>query len=194
MSCLSSGRTLTSSAEELLGLTSTAEPMPATSKRSYKPIADSDLARLAEIAAQDRAARFARRPRWRVYADRILSVALCQGAALHYVDAKNGVKDIDVWTFYAEHSEGTFPYRWTTWADFGESRFGRWSEDPHADALKGRRVDLIGRSLNEPPGADPVAALTRYLTEGKTESARRLAEKAVVIIDPRALRGTIVWP
>jgi hypothetical protein len=27
------------------------------------------------------------------------------------------------------------------------------------------------------PGADPVAALTRYLTEGKTESARRLAEK-----------------
>jgi hypothetical protein len=79
-------------------------------------------------------------------------------------------------------------------ADFGESRYGRWAVDPHADALEGRRVDLIGRSLDQPPGADPVAALTRYLNEGKTASARRLVEKAVVIIDPPALRGTIVWP
>ncbi len=29
-----------------------------------------------------------------------LCVALCQGAALHFYDKKNGVKDFDVWFFY----------------------------------------------------------------------------------------------
>ena len=32
----------------------------------------------------------------------IIAVALCQGAALHYVNGSNGIKDLDVWTFYAE--------------------------------------------------------------------------------------------
>ena len=41
---------------------------------------------------------------------------------------------------------------------------------------------------------DPIAVLTAYLRSGRTESARRLAEKAVVLIDPHALRGEIVWP
>ena len=38
--------------------------------------------------------------------------ALCQGAALHYVDAKNGVKDFDVWSFYTQRADGSFPYLW----------------------------------------------------------------------------------
>ena len=38
---------------------------------------------------------------------RVLAVALCQGAALHYVDGKNGVKDFDVWTFFA--NDGASP-------------------------------------------------------------------------------------
>jgi hypothetical protein len=44
---------------------------------------------LSVIAAEDRESRFARRPRWAVYRDRILCVALCQGAALHYVDGRS---------------------------------------------------------------------------------------------------------
>jgi hypothetical protein len=65
--------------------------------RSYERLTADDLRRLAAIAKDDRGARFARRPRWRPYADRILCVALCQGAALHYVDGRNGIKDIDVY-------------------------------------------------------------------------------------------------
>jgi hypothetical protein len=38
----------------------------------------------------------ASRVRGRLYADRLFAVALCQGAALHYIDGKNGVKDLDV--------------------------------------------------------------------------------------------------
>ena len=30
--------------------------------------------------------------------------ARCQGAALHYVNERNGVKDFDVWSFYARVS------------------------------------------------------------------------------------------
>ena len=120
--------------------------------------------------------------------------ALGQGAALHFLDRTNGVKDFDVWTFYAADDAGPFPYRWTTIGDFGESRHGRWQQDPHVASIRGRRVDLIGRSLAERVGAEPVAALTRYLSDARTESARRLAEKAAVLLDPAAQRGTVVWP
>lgn len=58
----------------------------------------------------------------------------------------NGVKDFDVYMFYAAHPTGTFPYRWRTEADFGSSRFGRYPGDP--ESFRGRRVDLIGRSLD----------------------------------------------
>ena len=68
--------------------------------RSYERIRPEDLRRLAAIARDDQDARFNRRPRWRPYADRVLCVALCQGAALHYVDGRNGVKDFDVYMFY----------------------------------------------------------------------------------------------
>lgn len=77
--------------------------------RSYERITLNDLARLAQIARRDREDRFTRRPRWRPYADRVLCVALCQGAALHYVDGRNGVKDLDVYAFYARFP--TCPWR-----------------------------------------------------------------------------------
>jgi hypothetical protein len=54
-----------------------------TSERSQAPIVDAELARLAQLAAADRVDRFARRPRWRVYAERVICTALCQGAASH---------------------------------------------------------------------------------------------------------------
>jgi hypothetical protein len=163
-------------------------------ERSYEKITQRDLARLSELAAADRADRFTRRPRWRVYESRIIAVALCQGAALHYVNGANGIKDFDVWTFYADHAEGPFPYRWTTRADFGPSRFGRRDSEPYKETYDGRRVDFIGRSLPEPEGVDAVAALTRYLSQPQTGSARCLAEKAIVVIDPRELRGQVLWP
>ena len=97
-----------------------------------------------------------------------------------------------MWTFYAHDPEGPFPPRWRTTADFGPSRIGRYSGDPATFA--GRRVDLIGRSLPAAPGANPVAALRRYLRSGRTATARALAAKAVVLIDPGHLRGTVVWP
>jgi hypothetical protein len=148
---------------------------------------------LAELAKADRDRLFARNLSLGArYAQRMLGVALCQGAALHYLDGRNGVKDFDVWTFYAQHPDGPFPPRRVARADFGPSKFGRMPNDirPYA----GRRVDLIGRSLPAEPEADPVDALRRYLTSARTSSARALAAKAVVLIDPANHRGLVVWP
>jgi hypothetical protein len=58
----------------------------------------------------------------------------------------------------------------------------------------GRRVDMLGRSLNVPPGTEPVAVLRDYLSAARTDSARELAAKAVVLISPEPLAGTVAWP
>lgn len=160
--------------------------------RSYKPITQRDLARLSKLAAADRAEHFRRKPATgRLYAGRLFAVALCQGGALHYLDGKNGVKDFDVWSFYVAHPDRAFPYRRRGKADFGDAKFGTSDDRPH---FVGRRVDLIGRSISDADRTEPVETLRHYLRAGATESARRLAQKAVVILDPPRLRGQIIWP
>jgi hypothetical protein len=93
---------------------------------------------------------------------------------------------------YAEHTDGPFPYRRVGRRDFGPSKFGRMPNDirPYV----GRRVDLVARSLPEQPNAHPVDALRRYLQRSRTASARALASKAVILIDPASLRGVAAWP
>jgi hypothetical protein len=152
-----------------------------------------NLYRLAVLAEADEAALFARAPGGAGrYAGRILCRALCQGAALHFVDGVNGVKDFDVWLFYAALPIGPFPYRRIGDADFGPSKFGRWARDP--ERYVGRRIDFIGRSLLSDPGQDPTDTLRRYLSGGATESARALRTKAVVLIAPHGRVGEVVWP
>jgi hypothetical protein len=162
-------------------------------ERSYEKIESDDLARLGRLAAEDRETFFSRNPEiGRLYRDRVLCVALCQGAALHFLDGKNGIKDFDVWTFFAHSPSHRFPPRRPVMnADFGPSKFGRHSGD---DGLAGRRVDFIVRGIDCRPGADPVEVLRRYLTERRSKSARCLSKKAVVMIEPRSLRGQVVWP
>ena len=162
------------------------------STRSLARIEMSDLMRLAGLAAQVEAGLFARNPgRSGRYAGRLLCRALCQGAALHFVDGKNGVKDFDIWSFYAGHDDGPFPARWHGTADFGPSKFGRSPDDP--PSCTGRRVDFFGRSLPAPVGADPAVVLREYLSAARTPSARALAAKAVILIDPERRAGEIVW-
>ena len=163
-----------------------------TEERSYLPIDDAVLDRLATVAGKDREDFFRRNPRWgRLYRDRVLCVALCQGAALHFVDGRNGVKDWDVWTFFRLHPEGPFPPRRRGERALGDARFGRSTV---RSEYVGRCVDLMGRAIIADEGEDPVTAVRRYLAAGRTESARRLAQKAVVLLEPAHRRGEIVWP
>jgi len=160
--------------------------------RSYVQISKSDLELLAQLARKDRAHFFSRKPATgRLYSGRLFAVALCQGAALHYLDGKNGVKDFDVWSFYTKNPEKPFPYRRRAELDLGIPKFGKTIGYEH---FVGRKVDLIGRSLNGADTSDPVGTLRKYLREGKTESARQLAQKAVILLEPANLLGTVVWP
>jgi hypothetical protein len=95
------------------------------SERSYEPLSPAHLRRLAELAEQDHQlfTRVDGRPEYRTHR---LSVTLAQGAALHYLDGRNGVKDLDVWTLYAAVPGARFPAdRRETHADFGPSEFDR---------------------------------------------------------------------
>ena len=167
--------------------------MSEESDRSLARIEIADLLRLAALAADAEAELFRRNPDGSGrYAGRLLGRALCQGAALHYVNGRNGVKDFDVWSFYAQYDDWPFPARWRGTRDFGPSKFGRYLGDPPQYA--GRRVDLLGRSLPAAPGADPALAIHNYLAARRTNSARALAAKAVVLIDPMGRVGEIVWP
>jgi hypothetical protein len=167
--------------------------MPTESDRSLARIEVADLGRLAALAADAEAELFRRNPQGSGrYAGRLLGRALCQGAALHYINGSNGVKDFDVWSFYAQFDDWPFPARWRGTRDFGPSKFGRYPGDP--PHYSGRRVDLLGRSLPALPGADLTDVLRRYLAARRTDSAKALAAKAVVLIDPGNYAGEIVWP
>lgn len=137
---------------------------------------------------------FRQNPRWQKYKDRVIGVALCQGAALHFLDRRTGVKDFDVWTFFARTDQRPLPdpalFRRMKAADFGVSRFGRTPNGPRW--IQGRRIDLLARSLDVEPSADPVQAIRRWLKDGRTSSARKLAAKAVIMIEP--VPGTVAWP
>ncbi|MFG1872266.1 hypothetical protein [Micromonospora arborensis] len=121
---------------------------------------------------------------------------------MHFVDIANGmvnpngVKDFDVWSFFAAIPGQRFPaYRRNAHVDFGPSKFGRWSRElPRFRHFQGRRIDLFMRILPVNTDAEPAAALREYLRAGRTESARRLATKGVVLMDPAERRGEIVWP
>ncbi len=123
--------------------------METSSGRSLARIDRNDLLHLAALAAEVEAGLFARHPRGAGrYAGRLICRALCQGAALHYLDGRNGVKDFDVWSFYAQRADGPFPYRWRGTADYGPSKFGRYPDDPPSFA--GRRLGARLRSLSPP--------------------------------------------
>lgn len=159
--------------------------------RSFEKIGIGDLRRLAKIAAKDRAEFFARHPDWaHLYRRRVLCTALCQGAALHFVHGKVGINDLDVYTFYATHLDRHWYAKRRRVCDFGDPKFGQSVDKPH---FIGRRVDILGRDIPVHPNEDPARALVHYLESGRTETARLLAEKAVVLIDPPEYLGTIVW-
>jgi hypothetical protein len=192
--------------------------------RSFEPLTREHLDRLADLAALDHEAftRPAGRPEYRQR--RVLAV-LAQGAARHYLDclaghdprSRRGVKDLDVWTFYAAIPGTAFPAaRRETHADFGPSSLGRQSYDLAGArttreqalwrrwaAYQGRRVDFLMRVLPVQPDAPPaeiIQAVQDWLRRGsaaispKKPSAWYLAQKAIVTLSPAPERGQILWP
>lgn len=157
--------------------------------RSYVSIETEDLKRLTEIAIQDRQAFFVTHPQWaRLYGDRVLGIVLCQGAALHYVDGITGINDFDVYTFFEMNPvRGIYAKRIKSY-DFGDPKFGQSVDKP---GFIGRRVDCMFRSIEHHPGETAESAIQRFVLEGRTETARLLSLKAMVLLEPNC--GRIIW-
>ncbi len=155
------------------------------SERSYEPLALADLRMIAAVAMQNLAAIFDRAKVAGLYRDRLLLLALAQGSALHYVDGANGIKDFDVWAFFKAGPEKPFPHRKRWCADIGPSRFGRHPDDA---GYSGRRLDLMGRSIEVARGESAEDAVRRWLASS-ARSAVALRQKPVFCLFPRSSFG-----
>jgi len=161
-------------------------------RRSKHKITKRDLRKLLRLAGENIDSFFDRKPIYKKpYHGKVKLVALCQGAALHYIDGKNGVKDFDVWFFFPQKGGVILPYRRTGVADFGKSRFGK---NPNKPLLDGRNVDVLMRSTKFFNRGNPRSCIIDYLTNCKTPSAKLLARKAVIGLYPESVFGKILWP
>lgn len=156
----------------------------AVKERSFDKFQREDFEQLAEAARQDLLGFVDRNPHHRSLPARLICVALCQGAAQHHVDNINGVKDFDVWSFFADDGGSpAYPSRRRGTATFQGERF----------ASSTRRIDFMGRTLKVRPGLTPPEAIRAYLRQPQTSTARHLSQKAVVMLGPDEV-GTIIWP
>jgi len=161
-------------------------------RKSFERITRSDLRRLARIADDEREDFFARRSDWNLlYRRRLLCMALTGRSALHYCNGSSGFEEFEVCLFFAAHAEAAFPYRWVSYRDFGNSKFGRAVSD---GSYIGRRIYVTGRSIDCRPGDDPVSGLQAYLRGGRTPKGRQIRDGAAVLIGPQRFLGYVAWP
>ena len=102
---------------------------------------------------------------------------------------KNGIKDLDVYTFYRANPEKPFYSKRIKSYRFGDDQFGR----PRANkAFLNKRVDCLMRAIQCEESMPVREVLLEYLQGAKTVGAKKLAEKAIVLIEPQL--GEIIWP
>ncbi|MEY9163128.1 hypothetical protein ABIE78_001247 [Sinorhizobium fredii] len=157
----------------------------AVSERSYEPLGPGDLRMIASVAMRSLRAVFDRAPVAGLYRKRLLLLALAQGSALHYLNGKNGIKDVDVWAFFEAGPAKPFPHRKRWCTDLGPSRFGKHPDDA---GYSGRRLDLMGRSIDVVSGENPEDAVRRWLASD-AKSAVALRQKPVFCLFPECSFG-----
>lgn len=145
-----------------------------------------ELQTLTTLAKAEEAGFFERNPHLvRPYRDRLIAVALCQGAALQYLRRGYGVNDFDVHFFYSQNPQ--------------KPKLTRSKKRIHADVgrFKNMPVDflrtVIPARVKVARTAGRLAMLEAFLQQAPTPNARHLAEKAVVGLMPKAIFGVIIW-
>jgi hypothetical protein len=154
--------------------------------RSQRLITLEHLKLLARIAERERHTFFGRNPRARIYQNRFIAAALCQGAALHYLGLGTGVKDFDIHLFHVQHPARRQIARRVRRVRSTVPGFGK------------RMVDIIWTVIPEKlanrGGADPSRTIREFLKARPTENARYLARKPVVGLLLERILGRILWP
>lgn len=104
-----------------------------TIERIYSPLTEEDLEQLKKLALREHEEFFERNPHLNfAFHDSLVGVCLCQGAASHYLNPKVGIKDFDIWHFYLQNENTTFPYR---------------AHKRIENGYKGRPIDFLKRAI-----------------------------------------------
>ena len=162
-------------------------------ERSLEPITKNDLKELyiGSVKCLDEYYINGGGVKWKSLYDikRPLAVALCQGAAMHFHDKVNGVKDFDVWFFYP-FNEKHLPYRDIRNWDYKNTKFGH---HPYILNYDGRKVDVLVRSIKNYSNQNPIDTIHKFLQYENTKTSKELSKKAVVMLYPESLLGKVVW-
>lgn len=152
-------------------------------ERIYDRLTREDLERLKELALREHEEFFKRNPHLKdAFSNSLIGICLCQGAALHYLNPKVGIKDFDIWHFYLENESTTFPYR---------------ALKRDKNGYKGRPIDFIKRvipkRIYESYLNDPKQIILEYLLERNTRTKKLLLEKPIVGLFPDKIFGKPIW-
>jgi hypothetical protein len=151
-----------------------------------KMVGRDELSSLREIALAEEQSFFRRNPHLiGPYRDRLIGVALCQGAALQYVGGGKGVKDFDVHFFYRQNPAKRRLSRPVKRIICAVGQFPRLP------------VDFIRTVIPmhvESGSACPARIIRAFLRTRPTKNARHLAEKPVVGLYPKRIFAVVLWP
>ena len=155
--------------------------------RIDRPVTDYELRSLATWAISEEKEFFDRNSHLKeLYRQRLILIALCQGAALQYLGCGCGVKDFDIHFFYAQNPDKPRLAR-TVKQIYG--RVGSFPQMP---------IHFIRTVLPQvKPHLDSTAGLQtvrQFLQNKPTSNACYLSQKAVIALWPDEVFAAQVWP
>lgn len=115
-------------------------------ERSYLPITVQHLKHLCDIAIKDQKDFFRLNPKYRHYENERKAILLIQGAALHFINGKEGIKDFDVLVVYNKlHNPIRLYAKRKKAYNSNMPEFGRFPKDKPKYVT--RRVDILMREI-----------------------------------------------
>ena len=153
-----------------------------------KPVTLKELRALAEHARMEEKAFFTRNPRLvEPYRERLILVALCQGAALQFLGCGYGVKDFDIHFFYAQNPD--------------KKRLSRKLKCYKADVgdFPNAPIDYIRTVVpNAQPHLPPdiaIQTVQKFLRDNPKpkSTAWYLSQKAMIGLYPDEVLGKQIW-
>ena len=150
-----------------------------------EPVTEEELRSLKNLATDEEQAFFNRNSHLiPLYQDRLIAVALCQGAALQFLGRGYGVNDFDLHFFYAQNPAKRRLSRAVKRAIFDVGKFRQVPVDFVRTVVPGMKPDATAL----------VEHLREFLQSKPTANATHLAEKAVIGLLPIDLFGVTIWP
>ena len=156
--------------------------MSDSESRTFEKITRRDLSKLLTVGKNVESRFFDNNPHLARFRNKLVLIALCQGAADHYCDGTTGIDDYDLWFFYEHLRDIRMPPR-------GYLR----KIHPGLNCYKDKRVDVMRRSASAFKKGDVKASISRYLTNPINPTPRCLSQKAVIGLCPPEVMGEKLW-